>query len=190
VIPVLVLLALEIPDESKRIAQKIRMGDTKSFKFFYDTHHRQLYRFLIQRKVREEVAQDLIQQAFIWIWEHRSEIDPDKSLKAYLFKIGYTRMLNQVRDNKKNTDLDVYELDVQTSSQADSDLINSELKQKIDVAIAEMPEKRRAVFEMCYLQELSYKQVAEILDTSVKTVENHMGLALKFLREELANVNK
>jgi RNA polymerase sigma-70 factor (ECF subfamily) len=189
VFPILILLALEIPDDTKRIAQKIRMGDAKAFKFFFDVHNKQLYRFLIQRRMREEVAQDLVQQAFIWIWEHRTEIDPEKSLKAYLFKIGYTRMLNQIRDNQKNTSLDVYELDVQTSSTADSELINSELKDKIYSAIAQMPDKRRTVFEFCYLQEMSYKQVAEILEMSVKTVENHMGLALKYLRETLVDAN-
>ena len=98
-------------------------------------------------------------------------------------------MRNQIRDNQKNTSLDVYELDVQTSSTADSELINSELKDKIYSAIAQMPDKRRTVFEFCYLQEMSYKQVAEILEMSVKTVENHMGLALKYLRETLVDAN-
>jgi RNA polymerase sigma-70 factor (ECF subfamily) len=186
VFPIFVFLALEIPDESKRIALQIKRGDPKAFKFFYDTHHKSVYRFLIARNVREEAAEDLVQQAFIWIWENRSSIDPEKSLKAYLFRIGYTRMLNQIRDNAKMMESDVYEVQAEASESTDADILNAELRIKIQSVIASMPEKRRAVFELCYLQEMSYKQVAEILEMSVKTVENHMGLALKYLREQLA----
>lgn len=185
--PIFILLALEIPEESKRLALQIKRGDTKAFKFFYDTHHKAIYRYLMARNIREESAEDLVQQAFIWIWENRTSIDPEKSLKAYLFRIGYTRMLNMIRDNHKIVETDVYAVESGESASADAEIINAELRIKIHSVIASMPEKRRAVFEMCYLQELSYKQVAEILEMSVKTVENHMGLALKYLREQLSN---
>jgi RNA polymerase sigma-70 factor (ECF subfamily) len=55
----------------------------------------------------------------------------------------------------------------------------------LHAAIGSLPEKRREVFELCYLQEMSYREVATALDISIKTVENHMSLALKDLREKL-----
>lgn len=170
----------------RNLALRIRMGDHEAFRRFFDEVHADVYRFLTAKSIREETVEDIIQQAFIWIWDHRSEIDPEKSLRAFLFRIAYTRFLNHVRDSKKmdtNAVLDSIESDERDS---DHELINEELKTAIDKAIASMPEKRRMVFELCYLQEMTYNEAAEVIGASVKTVENHMGLALKQLRELLA----
>lgn len=174
-------------DGFRDLALRIRMGDHEAFRRFFDAVHEEVFRFLTAKSIREETAEDIIQQAFIWIWEHRLDIDPEKSLRAFLFRIAYTRFLNHVRDSKKMDDdavLDSFESDERES---DHELINKELKSAIEKAIAAMPEKRRMVFELCYLQELSYKEAAEVIEASVKTVENHMGLALKQLRELLAS---
>ncbi|TNE70180.1 RNA polymerase sigma-70 factor [bacterium] len=186
---VFLFLALAIDDRSKSfqdLALRIRLGDHEAFRAFFDGVHAEVYRFLTAKSIREETAEDIIQQAFIWIWEHRSEIDPEKSLRAYLFRIAYTRFLNHVRDTKKMDEDATFDLIESDTPHADGDVINNELKTAIDKAIASMPEKRRMVFELCYLQELSYKETSEMLEMSIKTVENHMGLALKQLRELLA----
>ena len=189
----LILLGLALnlsDDEAQEIAGAIQKGDHKAFKAFFDAHHAKLYRFLISKKLREEVAEDIVQQAFVWIWEHRSEIDASKSLRSYLFKIGYSRMLNYFRDTKKMSAMEENPIELSDGKASDAELMNLELKQAIQKAIEAMPEKRKAVFELCYLQELSYKEAAEVLESSVKTIENHMGLALKQLRESLSYLVK
>lgn len=181
----LILLALAVSrlsmEDRRKLAQAIKNGDHGAFKTFYESHHEELLRYLLGKGISKETAKDLIQKAFIYIWEERQKIDPSKSLRAYLFRIGYTRMLNHIRDHDKydhSTELS----SVGTENSPEAEVRAKELQKAIDTAIHNMPEKRGLVFEMCFLQEFTYRETAETLDVSIKTVENHMGLALKDIR--------
>lgn len=188
----LLILGASLENESKEteIYLKIRNGDQKAFKKFFEAHHDELFRYLRQRGVAKEAAEDLIQKAFVYIWEHRDKIEESKSLRAYLFRIAYTRMLNLFRDNEKY-DRDQELPDIPSSSfETDQDLYRQELHDTIQKAISYMPEKRQHVFRLCFLEQFTYKEAAETLKVSVKTIENHMGLALKDLRESLSETAK
>ncbi|MGK7370945.1 MAG: sigma-70 family RNA polymerase sigma factor [Candidatus Halalkalibacterium sp. M3_1C_030] len=183
---ILLTFALSKLSDSERaeLARSIKNGDHRAFKNFFDNHNKALYRYLMSKGISQEAAKDLIQKAFIYIWEHRQQIDPAKSLQAYLFRIGYTRTLNYIRDHSKFDDSE--ELPVLEQDSNPEDFARaSELKEAIDLAINNMPEKRGLVFEMCFIQEFTYRETAESLDISIKTVENHMGLALKDIRAAL-----
>lgn len=185
IVSIFILSKVDDTDISVLI-RKVKLGDHRAFQDLFNRYHQMLYRYLVGKKVREEVAQDIVQQAFIWVWENRTSLDPDKSLKAYLFRIAYTRFLNTIRDAKKFKDEENEMLTVESGDQADDQIINAELKKKIEHAINQLPDKRRQVFELCYLEEFTYKEAAQTLECSVKTIENHMGLALKQLRELLS----
>ncbi len=183
---ILLQLALRSEEDSSpgEIAAAIKDGNRGAFKLFFDAHHRPLLLFLMKRGLSEQSADDIIQQAFLLIWEQREKIDPEKSLKSYLFRIAYTRMLNHYRDQSKYAEAELQEQAENTEEyQADE---NVELAKALEKSIAALPEKRREVFRLCYLQQFTYKETAEILDISVKTVENHMSLALSVLRAALA----
>lgn len=189
----LVLFALATAPPTKvdeaEIAQKIQGGNHDAFKKFYDHHYEALFRFLVSKNTAPQDAKDLIQKAFIYIWEHRKQIDPQKSLRAYIFQIAYTRMLNHHRDNKK-FDIDEAVPEQQTSHTPEDVTQANELKHLIDQAIEEMPEKRGMVFQLCFIEDFTYKEAAETLEVSPKTIENHMGLALKDMRKYLKNFRK
>ena len=171
-------------NEDPDLILAIKRGDHNAFKKFFERHHSYLYHFLLKKGISAQQAEDLVQQAFIMIWERRAQIDESKSLKAFLFRIAYTRMLNIFRDTAKfdgNKDV----ADEEGESSTDKSLETQELGAAIEASIASMPEKRQAVFRLCFIQEFTYKDAAEFLEVSVKTVENHMGLALKELRGKL-----
>lgn len=170
--------------DDRELALLIKRGDKTAFKKFFDTHHKPLFLFLVKKGVSEQTAEDLIQQAFVLIWEKRDDINPEKSLRSFLFRIAYTRMLNHIRDHAKFSEAEVsdFEQPNEETDQAET----KELGVHIENAISAMPEKRQAVFRLCFIQEFTYKEAAEILEVSVKTIENHMGLALKELRTSLA----
>lgn len=179
------LASSNFSDSEKEVwARSIKNGDHKAFRDFFNAHHEALYRFLRSKGIAKETAEDLIQKAFVYIWEHRSNIDPEKSLRAYLFRIGYTRMLNHIRDHSKFDDSEELP-SIESDTNTEDEIRASELRNAIDKAIKAMPEKRGMVFEMCFIQEFTYKETAEALNVSYKTVENHMGLALKDIREAL-----
>ncbi len=186
---VLMLLALHLRNavEDAELARQIRDGDHEAFKQFFDRYHGLLLNYLIKRGLGSEEAQDIVQNAFIMIWEKRAQIDPSRSIKAFLFRIGYTRALNHFRDTAKfDSDADV------TLQETDGDIVNrvsfKQLQGYVHNIIQTMPERRRAVFELCFLEELTYREAAESLQISIKTVENHMALALKTMRAALAGI--
>lgn len=183
----LLLFAASLPDETdKRLSGLIKQGDRAAFKRFFDTYHEDLFRFLKSRNSSDALAEDLIQHAFLFIWEHRAQIDEGLSLKAYLFRIAYTRLLNAYRDSAKfdSQEISAHLADV-TFNLPDQDVQNREIMIAIEKAVASLPEKRRLAFELCFLHEHTYKEAAQIMEVSIKTVENHMATAFKQLRELL-----
>ncbi len=180
-----ILLALS-ENERTDLYDRIKKGDHSAFKSFYELNYDSLYRYLISRKVDPSTAEDLIQKAFVYIWENRSSIKPDLSLKSYLFRIAYTRMINHV---KKNSKFDDDELSTHTyDGESPEDYLQyNDLKDALSAAVEKMPEKRQEVFKSCFINDRTYKETAAMLDVSVKTIENHMGLALKDVRSALGS---
>lgn len=183
----LILLAMQLDQlrEDAVLAGRIKEGDHVAFRQFFDRYHGVLLTYLSRKGMDEAAAQDIVQNAFIKIWESRHQIDPTKSLKSFLFRIGYTRMLNHFRDHAKfeqGTDLNLRPNESNVHQEAAYSQMHSYLLKVVQT----MPEKRKAVFELCFLQELTYREAAETLGVSIKTIENHMALALKTIRKAMA----
>jgi len=179
--------------DAAEIAARIRDGDREAFRTFFDRHHARLIGYVRSRGVPSGPAEDLVQDAFVYVWTNRDAIDPEKSLRAYLFRIGYTRALNYARDaSKEDAETDPVEaldaLSPDSVAGPEMDVLRGELRDRIDTAVRDLPDRRRAVFEMCFLQGLTYREAAEQLDVARKTVENHMRLALQDLREALSDL--
>lgn len=163
----------------------IRNGDHDAFKEFYNEHYDGLYRFMVSRGMSNDEAQDLVQKAFVMIWEKRDNIDESKSLRAYLFQIAYSRMINHVNYQKKFDDDDPPKEDPVRDT-PETDVNHKELLNIVKQAIKDMPEKRGQVFESCFMNQFTYKETADTMGVSIKTVENHMTLAFKDLRSVLS----
>ena len=133
-------------------------------------------------------AKDIVQKVFINMWENREKMDTNRSIPSYLFTSVRNRCLNYIRDHKKYRskvlDLDIHDID---QSYEENDWEADDLKLKIEAALHQLPEKCRLVFEMSRYKSMKYKDIAEELDISVKTVEAHISKALKSLRVNLAD---
>jgi RNA polymerase sigma-70 factor (ECF subfamily) len=173
--------------DPSELYKAIQKGDHKAFKTFYDEHYDGLYRFMVSRGMSQAEAKDLVQKAFVKIWEMRDGIDETKSLRAYLFQIAYSRMLNHVDYQSKFKDEAPPDEDTSVHT-PETDVNYRELLQIVKNAIRDMPEKRGLVFESCFMNQHTYKETAEAMDVSVKTVENHMTLAFKDLRAVLGTM--
>ncbi|MDR9409730.1 MAG: RNA polymerase sigma-70 factor [Balneolaceae bacterium] len=185
---ILIAFASDRFDDESELYKAIKHGDDNAFKKFFDAHYDALFVFLRNRNISREAAEDLIQKAFLYIWEHRKRIKPDLSLKAYLYRIAYTRMLNYLEQEPNHTTLEKH---VNGTKKTPLDTIEyKDLRTAFEKAVSDLPERRRAVFESCFIEDLTYKETAEQLSISVKTVENHMALAFKDLRKELKIFNK
>lgn len=183
-----IALTTDYFEDQSQLYKAIQEGDENAFEAFFDEHYDALFVFLRSRNIPKEIAEDLIQKAFIYIWENRKRIKPNLSLKAYLFRIAYTRMLNHLEQERDH--LDIEDHTTHTTKTPHDSAEYSDLNEAFREAISNMPERRRAVFESCFIEDFTYKETAELLSISVKTVENHMALAFKDLRKELKIFNE
>ncbi len=129
-------------------------------------------------------AKEIVHDVFINLWEKKQTIDLQNSVKSYLYTSVNNRCLNFIRDNKKFNDN--AELETADSSIPPADNFSEiEIQAIIDRTLQNLSPKVREVFKLSRYENLKYKEIAEKLDISQKTVESHISAALKELRKNL-----
>ena len=155
-----------------------------------------LYAYAMSVVKDEETAEEVVQKVFCRIWEKRERLEVHTSLKAYLYGCVYHECVNWMRREKRRRD---YRSGVmgRLGSEAGKSPDNAfdrvearELEQRLQRALDELPEQCRAIFELSRFSGLKYREIADQLGISVKTVEAQMGKALKLLRCKLADYFK
>ena len=171
--------------ESNFLLSAIQRGDQKAFDALFRRDYAALCAYG-HRFVDLEDAEEIVQDSLLWIWENRENLIIETSLSSYLFKMIYRKALNKLAhiDATQRADTRFYE-EMQEMLQ-DTDLYQvEELTQRIKDAIATLPESYREAFVMHRFRDMSYKEIAEILGISPKTVDYRIQQALKQLRVDL-----
>lgn len=129
-------------------------------------------------------AEEVVNDVFVGIWERHNEMFSDPGLKSYLFRAVKNRCLNNIKRQRLPFDEIPEEMPVASKDHGALDQLEAkEMSERITLVIDKLPTKCRQVFLMSRMDEMSYKEIAELMDISPKTVENQIGIALKFLRE-------
>lgn len=154
---------------------------------------REFYRPLgqvIHRVVHDRaVTEDLLQDVFLRVWNGRAALAIHTTHRAYLYRAALNAALrHQQRDRRHVAWDDAPPAAEPQAADALTELHRQEAEDSVAAALAQLPTQCRAVFELSRYDELSYQQIADTLDISPKTVENHMGKALRILRRELSSV--
>lgn len=163
----------------------VQRGDQKAF----DTLFRRYYPMLCaygHRFVELEDAEEIVEDSLLWIWENRETLVIESSLNSYLFKMVYRRALNKLAhiDATQRADTRFYE-EMQEMLQ-DTDYYQiEELAKRIEDAVAALPDSYREAFVMHRFRDMSYKEIAETLGVSPKTIDYRIQQALKQLRVDL-----
>lgn len=134
-------------------------------------------------------AEDVVNSSFIRLWETRHKLAPDLSPKSYLYKIVDNVSLNILRHEKirKQHAEFVLKTTSEDVSEASFDTIDlKELSVAIDIAITELPEQMRRIFQLRKFEGLKYAEIAGQLNISIKTVDTQMSRAMTRLREKLS----
>ena len=168
------------------ILNRLKIGDKSVLKEIFQQHYSPvcaaMYRYISDRNLVEDLAQNV----FIRLWEKRETIEITASLGAYLRRMAINEALGHLRKNKN---VQIEEITPMTSQQettnTETEFLQTELQEQITNAINGLPTKCRAIFQLSRFEELTYREIAEKLEISVKTVENQMGKALRVLREKM-----
>lgn len=173
------------------ICDRIRLGDEQAFELLFRKLYIQLCGFANKYLNDPDQAKEIVMEVFCKIWEGREDLDPQNSLKAYLFKIVQNLCINKLKKRKIETKYsEVYKqvyVDCPESSSAHESLCAKELEKNIANAILKLPMECRKVFELNRVEGLKYREIADILHISIKTVEGQMSKALRILRFELSD---
>jgi RNA polymerase sigma-70 factor (ECF subfamily) len=172
-----------------QLASRIKLSDEQAFELLFRKYYVRLCTYANKFLNDPEEAKEVVQEVFTKIWEGREDIDPEESLKSYIFKITQNLSINKLRKRKlvsKYTEIYwmIY-VDKHEFSGLES-LLGRELEENVAHSIGNMPAQCRKVFELSRIEGLKYKEIAEVLNISVKTVEAQMSKALRSLRTDLA----
>lgn len=163
---------------------QIKEGNQKAFEMIFNDYYTPLVSYSNTIVKDQGDAEDIVQQLFIKVWQKRSELEKIDSIRNYLYRSVYNASLNRVKQQAVRNTYAKEQVHLHSVT-ADINLGQKELQQKIDEAIAKLPEQCAHVFKLSRFKELKYHEIAAELNISVKTVENHMGKALRLMREML-----
>ena len=158
------------------------------FELLYSQYAGRLYNYVLKiSHGTKYVAEEITQISFLKLWERRESITDTKTMAAYLFAIARNAFFNVCEHEAIEYVYFNYILNTQTpfDSSTEENIDSKFLMEYLCQLIEEMPPVRRQVFLMSRQYNLTYKQIAESLGISVNTVETHIVLALRFLREQL-----
>jgi len=169
------------------IIGRIRQGDVKIFESLFRSSYVSLVRYARTLIKDHDNAEEIVQDLFFRIWKDKEKIKIESSLNGYLFRSVHNRCLHHIEHNRV-VDRHAEEMSYQLSEsrESPSDILNyKELQEKIASILEKLPERCGKIFYMSRFEGLKYKEIAEKLSVSVKTVESNMGRALKEFRKEL-----
>lgn len=174
------------PDEQRLIAQ-LQSGDPKAWEHVFRAYAASLCDLAYGYVRVRDVAEEIVQELFTWLWANRHGFQPLHGLRAYLFGAVRNRSLNALRDEAVSDRAaeQLARASVADVAATDADLLASDLEATVQSAVDGMPPRCREVFTLVRTQSLSYSEVAAILGIAPKTVEVHMGRALAILRARL-----
>ncbi len=160
--------------------------DTAQFEMAYKQYFSMLVGFSFQYVEDSDVAEDVVQEVFSNLWNQSDHLEVKTNVKSYLFGAVRNACLNHLRhlkvvESHAQASMQVEESDQTTFMEMD------ELREKLESALKQLPEKRRQIFEMSRFEDKKYHEIAEELDISIKTVETQMSRALKVMREVLGS---
>ena len=173
--------------DEKNLIALLKADDHSAINTIFLKYHVLLCRISLRIVSNPEEAKDVVQEVFIKLWRNRKELNIQYSLEAYLKRAVVNTSLNHIEGKKRFTSLDPSDSKFNHVAEnvVDQQLSFNELSSRVDQAIEHLPLRTKAVFTLIRFEEMSYKEVSESLDISLKAVEKEMMKALKLLREAL-----
>ncbi|MBK8699604.1 MAG: RNA polymerase sigma-70 factor [Saprospiraceae bacterium] len=164
----------------------LQTNPEKGFEYIYEHHYDILckasYRLLLDR----DAAEDVVQEVLLEFWNKREQIQINTSIVAYLKRSVYNRSINYIKSKSRFTDDENVLLTYEDEEDSvEEEIFGNEMQQKLDKVMENLPEKCKYAFALSRFEHKTYNEIAEIMDISVKTVENQISKALKILRNSL-----
>ena len=159
----------------------------EAFRKIYESFCEPLYRFAYSYLKDSFEAEEIVQDVFLKVWEKRAEVDEQKSFKSYLYRITVNKIFNELKHRvvKQKYDQHLQNFDQTSIETPESSIQFQELNKKVEHLLTRLPEQQRNIFIMSRWKGLSNAEIADNLDLSIRTVENQIYRAAKFIKLHL-----
>jgi RNA polymerase sigma-70 factor (ECF subfamily) len=177
-------------NRDRQLVSRLKVGDQKAFEEIFRKYREKVYYFAIRYYNSTEDAENVVQDVFIKLWNEREGLKEELSLNNYIYTITKNQLFNIQRKKINERAYRNYLIDylVQTPN-LENELIYADLKAGVDKIIDELPAQRKKVFIMSNFEGFSNKELASLLNLSVRTIEVHKSLALQTIRKALKKIS-
>jgi RNA polymerase sigma-70 factor (ECF subfamily) len=174
------------------IVRRIINKDKQAFEIVFNENYGLLCAYASKFVNEDEQAEEIVQEVFVKFWEKCETIDPDSSIKSYLYRSVHNTCLNYIKHQKVKDAYREYAINFFSSSSESMDLEaeQRELINLIHEEIDNLPPRCSEIFKLSRYEGLKYQEIAEHLEISIKTVEVQMGKALRILRDKFRQDSK
>jgi len=181
---------MQVKDD-KAYVECLKKDDFSAFDALFHKYSTNLYAFALSITRDSFAAEEITQLVFLKVWEKRGQINEHLSFKSFLFSVAYHETISWLRKEKSEKIRigEFVRISGFQTSETEQSVEFRDIEGLANQLILEMPEKRKEIFKLSREQGFSNKEIAEKLGISIKTVENQMTSALKFLREKLGKHN-
>ena len=177
----------DLETEAQIQIKAIRDGDETAFDALFRAWYTPLVRYACSFTQGDlEAAEDLVQETFAKFWAQRASLDLQHTVKSYLYRMVHNQALNQIRSQRTHERYTTHQTR-QMAQEYEAPADDPELQKRLADVLNNLPAQCRQVFRLSRFEDLKYREIAEQLGISIKTVETHMGKALRILRHELAD---
>ncbi len=175
-------------EKENKWIRKIKDGDKAGFEKLYRFYYPKLIKFALRYNSSKPIAEDLVHEVFHNVWKNRQRIKENGKLRAYLFTAVRNQSIKHMNRKKREDYSQMEDMTIFKSKETSpvEQLGGKEFEQAVNEAIDELPKKRREVFLMSREDDLTYREIAEVLEISIKTVETQISRSLRHLRDKLA----
>ena len=166
------------------------LSSEDSFEQVFRSHFKSLHSYACTLMRDPTAAEEVVQNVFVKLWEKKDEIEIRENIAVYLYRAVHNASLNQLKHLKVRSAYQSYAMRQHRPNdheKTSGKVMLGELEQRLEKAMLELPEQCRTIFQLSRFEELKYREIADKLGLSIKTVENQMGKALKLLRLKLVD---
>jgi len=180
-------LIFRILDKDRILIEKVKTGDMVAFEQLFKKYYNELCGYAYQYFRDRDTVEDIVQDLFYKLWQKRERLEIRSSFRAYLYRAVYNNTLQVLKEKNSLQTIDDQQgnYEVILSDEIFETVESKEIHQIIEKTLEKMPERVRKIFELSRFEGLKYREIAEHLSISIKTVEANMGKALKIFRKSL-----
>ncbi|RLD04977.1 MAG: hypothetical protein DRI56_10285 [Chloroflexota bacterium] len=172
--------------QDKYLLSRVAKGDESAFEQLYDSYNIPIYNYLVRLTHKEAIAENLLQETFLAVWESAGKFRGEAQVKSWIYRISHNKAVTWLRKTNKDEiprELPLNEAHLQEkyTESPEGAIIREGQEGNVRRALESLSAKHRAVVELAYVHEFSYREIARIVDCPEGTVKSRMNYALRQL---------